>query len=173
MVSIRCLVPPTGIDKCHPLWSYSFLLMWDYFSKNLASINSCINPIILYFVSKKLKKCFKVNKCCARQSGFCWKWASERLELTSRWGRCEVGGGRETLISVDDGPEKSMSKFRRNTFLGDLGCGTWPVACRFKDDFICHDLWHWNTDSVLISCSEPTTPSVWERHCRIYLDWMI
>lgn len=71
MVSICCLLPSTGINKCHPLSSNSFLLMLDYFSKNLATINSCINPIILYFVSKKLKKCFKVNKRCARQSGFC------------------------------------------------------------------------------------------------------
>ncbi|XP_034713222.1 endothelin-1 receptor-like [Etheostoma cragini] len=38
----------------------SFLLVLDYFSINMATINSCINPIILYFVSKKFKKCFKV-----------------------------------------------------------------------------------------------------------------
>lgn len=33
----------------------------DYLSINLATINSCINPIILYFVSKKFKNCFKVT----------------------------------------------------------------------------------------------------------------
>lgn len=71
MVSICCLLPPTGIYKCHPLWSNSFLLMLDYFSNNLTTINSCINPIILFFVSKKFKKCFKVNKRCAGRSGFC------------------------------------------------------------------------------------------------------
>lgn len=38
----------------------SFLLVLDYLSINLAMINSCINPIILYFVSKKFKNCFKV-----------------------------------------------------------------------------------------------------------------
>ncbi|KAI4800328.1 hypothetical protein KUCAC02_013320, partial [Chaenocephalus aceratus] len=39
----------------------SFLLVLDYFSINMATINSCINPIILYVVSKKFKNCFKVN----------------------------------------------------------------------------------------------------------------
>ncbi len=39
----------------------SFLLVLDYFSINMATINSCINPIILYFVSKKFKNCFKVK----------------------------------------------------------------------------------------------------------------
>ncbi|XP_042369678.1 endothelin-1 receptor-like [Plectropomus leopardus] len=39
---------------------FNFLLVLDYFSINLATINSCINPIILYFVSKKFKNCFKV-----------------------------------------------------------------------------------------------------------------
>uniref|UniRef100_A0A8C8DZR1 Endothelin-1 receptor n=1 Tax=Oryzias sinensis TaxID=183150 RepID=A0A8C8DZR1_9TELE len=39
---------------------FSFLLILDYFGINLATINSCINPIILYFVSKKFKNCFKV-----------------------------------------------------------------------------------------------------------------
>ncbi|KAM7394425.1 hypothetical protein PAMP_021230 [Pampus punctatissimus] len=42
----------------------NFLLVMDYFSINLATINSCINPIILYFVSKKFKNCFKSCLCC-------------------------------------------------------------------------------------------------------------
>uniref|UniRef100_A0A667X2C4 Endothelin receptor type Ab n=1 Tax=Myripristis murdjan TaxID=586833 RepID=A0A667X2C4_9TELE len=42
----------------------NFLLVLDYFSINMATINSCINPIILYFVSKKFKNCFKC--ACAR-----------------------------------------------------------------------------------------------------------
>ncbi|KAM9827405.1 endothelin receptor type B-like [Neosynchiropus ocellatus] len=37
----------------------NFLLVLDYFSINMATINSCINPIILFFVSKKFKNCFK------------------------------------------------------------------------------------------------------------------
>lgn len=40
---------------------HSFLLVLDYFSINMATINSCINPIILYFVSKRFKNCFKVK----------------------------------------------------------------------------------------------------------------
>ncbi|KAK2817197.1 hypothetical protein Q5P01_025388 [Channa striata] len=42
----------------------NFLLVMDYLSINLATINSCINPIILYFVSKKFKNCFKSCLCC-------------------------------------------------------------------------------------------------------------
>uniref|UniRef100_A0A8C5DIA5 Endothelin-1 receptor n=1 Tax=Gouania willdenowi TaxID=441366 RepID=A0A8C5DIA5_GOUWI len=42
----------------------NFLLVLNYFSINLATINSCINPIILYFVSKKFKNCFKSCLCC-------------------------------------------------------------------------------------------------------------
>lgn len=47
----------------------NFLLILDYFSINLATINSCINPIILYFVSKKFKNCFKSCLCCWCYSG--------------------------------------------------------------------------------------------------------
>ncbi|XP_039679001.1 endothelin-1 receptor-like isoform X2 [Perca fluviatilis] len=43
-------------NRCQLL---NFLLVLDYFSINMATINSCINPIILYFVSKKFKNCFK------------------------------------------------------------------------------------------------------------------
>ncbi|KAM3832064.1 endothelin-1 receptor isoform 1-T1 [Vipera latastei] len=42
----------------------SFLLTLDYISINLATINSCINPIALYFVSKKFKNCFQSCLCC-------------------------------------------------------------------------------------------------------------
>ncbi|XP_029295214.1 endothelin receptor type Aa [Cottoperca gobio] len=52
----------------------SFLLVLDYFSNNLATINSCINPIILYFVSKKFKNCFKSCLCC---------WCSSDNQLSS------------------------------------------------------------------------------------------
>ncbi|XP_062301268.1 endothelin-1 receptor-like isoform X1 [Scomber scombrus] len=47
----------------------SFLLVLDYFSINMATINSCINPIILFFVSKKFKNCFKSCLCCWCYSG--------------------------------------------------------------------------------------------------------
>ncbi|XP_059210236.1 endothelin-1 receptor-like [Centropristis striata] len=47
----------------------NLLLVLDYFSINMATINSCINPIILFFVSKKFKKCFKSCLCCWCYSG--------------------------------------------------------------------------------------------------------
>ncbi|XP_066574541.1 endothelin receptor type Aa [Amia ocellicauda] len=47
----------------------NFLLVLDYFSINLATVNSCINPIILYLVSKKFKNCFKSCLCCWCYSG--------------------------------------------------------------------------------------------------------
>ncbi|XP_073460827.1 endothelin-1 receptor [Aquarana catesbeiana] len=46
----------------------SFLLVMDYISINLAALNSCINPIALYFVSKKFKNCFQSCLCCCCQS---------------------------------------------------------------------------------------------------------
>ncbi|XP_029381797.1 endothelin receptor type B-like isoform X2 [Echeneis naucrates] len=47
---------PHDAHRCDLL---NFLLVLDYFSINMATINSCINPIILYFVSKRFKNCFK------------------------------------------------------------------------------------------------------------------
>uniref|UniRef100_A0A8C4YXA6 Endothelin-1 receptor n=1 Tax=Gadus morhua TaxID=8049 RepID=A0A8C4YXA6_GADMO len=47
------------VRRCDQL---NFFLVLDYFSINLATINSCINPIVLYFVSRKFKNCFKVWK---------------------------------------------------------------------------------------------------------------
>ncbi|MGH0136589.1 UNVERIFIED_CONTAM: hypothetical protein FKN15_038701 [Acipenser sinensis] len=46
----------------------NFLLVLDYISINMASVNSFINPIALYFVSKKFKNCFKSCLCCWCQS---------------------------------------------------------------------------------------------------------
>ncbi|XP_073498608.1 endothelin-1 receptor [Phyllobates terribilis] len=46
----------------------SFLLVMDFISVNLAALNSCINPIALYFVSKKFKNCFQSCLCCCCQS---------------------------------------------------------------------------------------------------------
>ncbi|CAI5680705.1 unnamed protein product [Oreochromis niloticus] len=53
----------------------NFLLILDYFGMNLATINSCINPIILYFVSKKFKNCFKSCLCC-------WCYSDNQLSST-------------------------------------------------------------------------------------------
>ncbi|KAM8968900.1 endothelin-1 receptor [Sarcophilus harrisii] len=49
------------MNRCELL---SFLLLMDYISINLATMNSCINPIALYFVSKKFKNCFQSCLCC-------------------------------------------------------------------------------------------------------------
>lgn len=48
-------------NRCELL---SFLLVLDYIGINMASLNSCINPMALYFVSQKFKNCFKSCLCC-------------------------------------------------------------------------------------------------------------
>ncbi|NWV87240.1 EDNRB protein, partial [Machaerirhynchus nigripectus] len=48
-------------NRCELL---SFLLVMDYFGINMASLNSCINPVALYFVSRKFKNCFQSCLCC-------------------------------------------------------------------------------------------------------------
>ncbi|KAK3519396.1 hypothetical protein QTP70_027530 [Hemibagrus guttatus] len=60
------------VQRCDLL---NFLLVFDYFSINLATVNSCINPIILYLVSKKFKKCFKSCLCC-------WCYSGSLLDIT-------------------------------------------------------------------------------------------
>ncbi|XP_041699576.2 endothelin receptor type B-like [Coregonus clupeaformis] len=52
----------------------SGFLVLDYIGINMASLNSCINPIALYMVSKRFKTCFK--KCIR-----CWCIPPEVLTL--------------------------------------------------------------------------------------------
>ncbi|XP_016087483.1 endothelin-1 receptor-like isoform X2 [Sinocyclocheilus grahami] len=52
----KMVYAPNDERRCGLL---NFLLIMDYLGINLATVNSCINPIILYFVSKKFKNCFK------------------------------------------------------------------------------------------------------------------
>lgn len=40
---------------------FSVFLVLDYFGLNMASLNSCINPIALFVVSKRFQRCFKVR----------------------------------------------------------------------------------------------------------------
>ncbi|KAM8854902.1 endothelin receptor type B isoform 2-T2 [Spinachia spinachia] len=47
-------------DRCQLL---SVFLVMDYFGINMASLNSCINPIALYVVSQRFKRCFKACVC--------------------------------------------------------------------------------------------------------------
>lgn len=57
-----CVVKLSNDNQAFLLFPiFSFLLVLDYLGINLATINSCINPIVLYFVSKKFKNCFKVS----------------------------------------------------------------------------------------------------------------
>ncbi|KAJ8383193.1 hypothetical protein SKAU_G00039710 [Synaphobranchus kaupii] len=62
----KLMYVPSDTERCDLL---NFLLVLDYLSINLATVNSCINPIILYFVSKKFKNCFKSCLCCWCHSG--------------------------------------------------------------------------------------------------------
>uniref|UniRef100_A0A493SVF5 Endothelin receptor type B n=1 Tax=Anas platyrhynchos platyrhynchos TaxID=8840 RepID=A0A493SVF5_ANAPP len=48
-------------NRCELL---SFFLVMDYIGINMASLNSCINPIALYLVSKRFQNCFKSCLCC-------------------------------------------------------------------------------------------------------------
>ncbi|XP_018558639.2 endothelin receptor type B [Lates calcarifer] len=50
----------TDPNRCQLL---SVFLVLDYFGINMASLNSCINPIALYIVSKRFKRCFKACLC--------------------------------------------------------------------------------------------------------------
>ncbi|KAJ8348215.1 hypothetical protein SKAU_G00268040 [Synaphobranchus kaupii] len=63
-----------------------FLLVMDYIGINMASLNSCINPVALCFFSQKFKTFFQSCFCCwcqrparnviiayERTSGICWK----------------------------------------------------------------------------------------------------
>uniref|UniRef100_A0A8C6XQB8 G-protein coupled receptors family 1 profile domain-containing protein n=1 Tax=Naja naja TaxID=35670 RepID=A0A8C6XQB8_NAJNA len=76
-------------DRCELL---SFLLVMDYFGINMASLNSCINPVALYFVSRKFKNCFQSCLCCwchrpalgilpTDDKGSVGKWKANRQEL--------------------------------------------------------------------------------------------
>lgn len=42
----------------------NFFLVMNYIGINMASLNSCINPVALYFVSRKFKNCFQSCLCC-------------------------------------------------------------------------------------------------------------
>lgn len=48
---------------------FSIFLVLDYFGITMASLNSCINPIALFVVSKKFQRCFKVS-CAATHALF-------------------------------------------------------------------------------------------------------
>ncbi|KAM4663778.1 endothelin receptor type B-like [Discoglossus pictus] len=51
----------TDPNRCELL---SFFVVMNYIGINMASLNSCINPVALYFVSRKFKNCFQSCLCC-------------------------------------------------------------------------------------------------------------
>lgn len=57
----RCVLLTPNVNIHSPFSMRSFLLVMDYIGINMASLNSCINPIALYFVSQKFKNCFQVR----------------------------------------------------------------------------------------------------------------
>lgn len=59
---VFCCVGPAGFILNFVPFPASFLLVMDYIGINMASLNSCINPIALYFVSQKFKNCFQVKR---------------------------------------------------------------------------------------------------------------
>uniref|UniRef100_A0A8D0B934 Endothelin-1 receptor n=1 Tax=Salvator merianae TaxID=96440 RepID=A0A8D0B934_SALMN len=69
----KMLYQENDTNRCELL---SFLLTFDYISMNLATFNSCINPIALYFVSKKFKNCFQSCLCC-----ICYQTGSQTSSL--------------------------------------------------------------------------------------------
>nr|NP_001079347.1 endothelin-3 receptor precursor [Xenopus laevis]P32940.1 RecName: Full=Endothelin-3 receptor; AltName: Full=Endothelin C receptor; Short=ET-C; Short=ET-CR; Flags: Precursor [Xenopus laevis]AAA49704.1 endothelin-3 receptor [Xenopus laevis] len=44
--------------------NYQLLMVMNYTGINMASLNSCIGPVALYFVSRKFKNCFQSCLCC-------------------------------------------------------------------------------------------------------------
>lgn len=61
------------VCSCYCPWSpllliffpcfWSVFLVLDYCGINMASLNSCINPIALFVVRKRFQRCFKVSRC--------------------------------------------------------------------------------------------------------------
>ncbi|XP_028975222.2 endothelin receptor type B isoform X1 [Esox lucius] len=82
----KTIYDPNDPNRCELL---SFLLVMDYIGINMASLNSCINPVALYFVSQKFKNCFKSCLCC---------WCTRSRNVTPerdgvRWkGSCHGNG---------------------------------------------------------------------------------
>ncbi|XP_076878833.1 endothelin receptor type B-like [Brachyhypopomus gauderio] len=78
---------PKDPNRCE---LFSFLLVLNYIGINMASLNSCINPVALYFVSQKFKNCFKSCLCCWCQSDVV---PSDERGSAIRWkGSCHGNG---------------------------------------------------------------------------------
>ncbi|XP_048400644.1 endothelin receptor type B-like isoform X1 [Stegostoma tigrinum] len=76
-------------NRCELL---SFLLVLDYIGINMASLNSCINPVALYFVSQKFKNCFKSCLCCWCQRPARSTPMDERMAVVKWKANCHANG---------------------------------------------------------------------------------
>ncbi|KAF7667651.1 hypothetical protein LDENG_00052130 [Lucifuga dentata] len=81
-------------NRCQLL---SVFLVLDYFGINMASLNSCINPVALYIVSKRFKRCFKVRFTLWRLP---FKCASSVHEKKTKRGQKSEYGGVELVLSL-------------------------------------------------------------------------
>ncbi|XP_005994790.1 endothelin receptor type B-like [Latimeria chalumnae] len=85
-------------NRCELL---SFLLVMDYIGINMASLNSCINPVALYFVSQKFKNCFKSCLCC-----WCQRPTLSIIPMDEK-----VSGGKWKSNGHDMRLDRSSSRF--------------------------------------------------------------
>ncbi|XP_038555268.1 endothelin receptor type B-like isoform X1 [Micropterus salmoides] len=85
-------------NRCELL---SFLLVMDYIGINMASLNSCINPIALYFVSQKFKNCFQSCLCC-------WCYRTSPLDERGSGGRWK---GSYHVNGLDRSSSRSSQKY--------------------------------------------------------------
>ncbi|KAJ8394372.1 hypothetical protein AAFF_G00045830 [Aldrovandia affinis] len=89
-------------NRCELL---SFLLVMDYIGINMASLNSCINPVALYFVSQKFKNCFQSCLCCWCQRKARGSSQTDERGSGIRWkGYCRENG-------LDRTSSRSSQKF--------------------------------------------------------------
>lgn len=76
----------------------------DYFGINMASLNSCINPVALYFVSRKFKNCFQVGLTPPELLALLAlprHWAQRQKDMQTR-----QDASRGALIAVDFSAEE-------------------------------------------------------------------
>lgn len=100
----------------------SFFLVLDYIGINMASVNSCINPIALYMVSKRFKNCFRVRT--EQLEFFKLKASSQQLnfeKIPSEWSKdlkwftyCECVSG---LASITSHQQANMRSFVAAKFI--------------------------------------------------------
>lgn len=60
MLVLLSMIPPFLLNMFPCFWSVFLVL--DYCGINMASLNSCINPIALFVVSQRFQRCFKVSR---------------------------------------------------------------------------------------------------------------